>query len=229
MSEVSLGKWFGIPVYLHMSWVIWITLITFLSISTAMVMYGLFAIVLLHEFGHCFAARYFNRKVYDITLYPYGGVASIDIPERPFEEFVVVLCGPLVNVFLVLPLYYFNLPTFAKLNMLLLVFNLFLPAFPCDGGRIIRAVLQAITKNRILATTIATRIGQVTLICLGVTSFYFGQFILTFLSFALISQGQLELQYEIAKAAQINKDEDLENIENIQQRIGNVALDLRQS
>ncbi|WP_230529850.1 site-2 protease family protein [Microvirga roseola] len=138
----------------------------------------LFACVVAHEFGHIFAARRYGIKTPDVTLWPIGGVANLErIPEKPREELIVAVAGPAVNVviaaLLVLVLG-MDLDTaamtelenpragmmarLAAANIFLVLFNL-IPAFPMDGGRVLRAVL-AMRMNHVAATHIAARIGQ---------------------------------------------------------------------
>jgi stage IV sporulation protein FB len=137
-----------------------------------------FACVLAHEFGHILAARRYGIATPEVTLWPIGGVASLErIPDKPREELVVALAGPAVNVaiaaaiVLVLGLSLDGaamtemenpraglLARLAAANIFLVVFNL-IPAFPMDGGRVLRAVL-AMRMNHAEATRIAARIGQ---------------------------------------------------------------------
>ena len=134
-----------------------------------------FLCVLLHEFGHAFAARRYGILTPDITLLPIGGVARLArIPEKPSEELVVAIAGPLVNVGIALLLFPFVRAEFdpevlgifgpsllAQLfaaNVVLVLFNL-IPAFPMDGGRVLRALL-AMWLDYVRATRIAARIGQ---------------------------------------------------------------------
>lgn len=136
-----------------------------------------FLCVLLHEFGHAMAARRYGINTPDITLLPIGGLARLDrMPEKPMEELVVAIAGPLVNVAIALLLLPFVSLTMAMspevlehfgaglisplffANIILVVFNL-IPAFPMDGGRILRAFL-AMRMDYARATNIAASIGQ---------------------------------------------------------------------
>ena len=138
----------------------------------------LFACVLLHEFGHIFAARRYGIRTPDVTLLPIGGVASLErMPEKPSQEIIVALAGPAVNLVIAVLLMVvlgarFDFTQMAQLeqaqtsligrvaaaNVALLVFNL-IPAFPMDGGRVLRALL-AIGLGYTRATRIAASIGQ---------------------------------------------------------------------
>lgn len=161
--NISLGKWFGVPVILHWSWVLIFVFALISDSSFAVVYVGVFFLVLLHELGHSMAGRYLRFPTKDITLYPFGGVASMQIPAEPRQEMFVALAGPSVNMML--------LPVFAMLqqyefflvlgyyNMALLVFNI-IPAFPMDGGRVLRSILSIVLRDHYLATLIAARIGQ---------------------------------------------------------------------
>ncbi|MEZ0172503.1 site-2 protease family protein [Microvirga sp. TS319] len=138
----------------------------------------IFACVLAHEFGHILAAKRYGIKTPEVTLWPIGGVASLErIPDKPREELVVAVAGPLVNVaiaaaiILVLGLRVDTaaatalenphagiMMRLAAANIFLVVFNM-IPAFPMDGGRVLRAVL-AMRMNYADATRAAARIGQ---------------------------------------------------------------------
>lgn len=138
----------------------------------------LFLCVLLHEFGHILAARRYGVKTPDVTLFPIGGVASLErIPEKPGEELVVAIAGPAVNVVIALLLVAvlgaaFDpaeltrledpranlLARLAGANIWLVAFNL-IPAFPMDGGRVLRAIL-AMRLGFSRATQTAATIGQ---------------------------------------------------------------------
>jgi Zn-dependent protease/CBS domain-containing protein len=148
----------------------------------------LFVCVVLHEFGHIFAARRYGIRTPDVTLLPIGGVASLErIPEKPSQEIFVALAGPAVNVVIALALAVLvgpriELSELAELqqarsgldalliqlmsaNIALVIFNL-IPAFPMDGGRVLRALL-ATQMGHTQATRIAAAIGQGFAVLLG--------------------------------------------------------------
>lgn len=137
----------------------------------------LFLCVLLHEFGHAMAGRHYGIRTPDITLLPIGGVARMQaIPDKPWQEFVIAVAGPAVNVAIAgtlwmglflwpdlldrgHPVSSEILPNLLKINVALVMFNM-IPAFPMDGGRVLRALL-AMKLNYLKATKIAARTGQV--------------------------------------------------------------------
>lgn len=144
----------------------------------------LFACVVMHELGHSLTAKKFGISTRQITLLPIGGVASLEsMPEDPGEEFLVAIAGPAVNVLIAVLLYIItpvenflnqepgaleqmlstiNAGNFLfflfSANVMLVLFNL-LPAFPMDGGRVLRALLS-MKMGRVRATHLAARLGQ---------------------------------------------------------------------
>lgn len=181
-----LGSIAGIQLKVHATFlliVIWIALAhssAGLAGMAAGVLFilTLFACVILHELGHALTARRYGIKTKDITLLPIGGVARLErMPEEPRQELAVAFAGPAVNVVIALLLYLWlsltsgwqplsqlNVTTgsFVErlmiVNVFLAVFNL-LPAFPMDGGRVLRAIL-ATRMEYTRATQIAASIGQ---------------------------------------------------------------------
>lgn len=152
---------------------------------------ALFGCVVLHEFGHALAAQKYGIQTKDIVLYPIGGIARLEkLPEDPKQELWVAIAGPLVNIGIfiilsgILSIQGFNIESLevikiepgtmvlylASANLILALFNL-LPAFPMDGGRILRAFL-AIRLPRAKATQIAGGIGQF----LAIFFIFFGLF-----------------------------------------------------
>ena len=183
-----IGRIAGIDVFVHFTFVIllaWIGVSHYRAhnsvteaISGLVFICTLFGIVVLHELGHALAARRFGIATRDITLLPIGGVARLErMPDDPLQELIVAIAGPAVNVvlaaglFVVLVLGHGLAPLdrvmqvggdmLAQLfwvNVMLVVFNL-LPAFPMDGGRVLRALL-AMPLGYLRATQIAAGIGQ---------------------------------------------------------------------
>lgn len=159
ISGIPLFRAFGIQVYLHWSWF----LVAFIELQNPIHQYSsrgwnvleyitLFAIVLIHEFGHALACRSVGGRAEQITLWPLGGVAFVDPPQRPGAVLWSVFAGPLVNIVLVpvtILLAHFapantDLGDFAHavmwINASLLIFNM-LPIYPLDGGQIFRSIL----------------------------------------------------------------------------------------
>jgi Zn-dependent protease len=189
-----VGRLAGIPLFIHWTFLIliaWVVLAHWLegkdlanTLEGVGFILAIFGCVVLHELGHALAARRYGIKTADITLLPIGGVARLErIPEKPGQELVVALAGPAVNVVIVVMLLALGVrpfpPTdearvlvsegfFARLlevNIFLVVFNL-IPAFPMDGGRVLRALL-ALTMEYSRATRLAASIGQAIAIVFG--------------------------------------------------------------
>lgn len=150
----------------------------------------IFACVLAHEFGHVLAARRYGIRTRDVMLWPFGGVASMErMPEKPGQELVVALAGPAVNVVIAGVLFFvigaqFDLGDLeriedagrsligrlAAVNVALVVFNL-IPAFPMDGGRVLRALLS-MRLGPLRATQVAARVGQALALVMALAGFF---------------------------------------------------------
>ncbi len=190
---IRLGRIAGIEVRIHLTFFLLLAYLGFAGYQTAgagealklmLLVCIVFSCVLLHEFGHAFAARRCGIRTPDITLFPFGGVARIErMPENPRQEIFIALAGPAVNVVIAAVLWVVlaisgsltspePMGTLASLafhvmwiNAVLLGFNL-IPAFPMDGGRVLRALL-ATRLDHARATRIAAHIGQALAVALG--------------------------------------------------------------
>jgi len=195
-GSIRLFRLFGIQVSLHWSWFV----VAFYSVSTRAGQYSspvwnvveylsLFLLVLMHEFGHSLACRSTGGTSDQIVLWPLGGVAYVNAPQRPGAQLWSIAAGPLVNLVLV-PVFYLVvrvalgrgmdqthpdlfkcLSTVQFINIVLLIFNL-LPVYTLDGGQILRSILWYFTgpANSLLIATIIGFIGGLGLAAFGVWS-----------------------------------------------------------
>ena len=188
----TIGKLFGSEIKVHATFLLllaWIGSAAWLAegpsaaLLNVVFVLSLFACVVAHEFGHALMARRFGVRTSDITLLPIGGMARLEkIPDEPGQEIAVALAGPTVNlgiwavltVFVgsgVMPLAQIEntahgfFERLAAVNLFLVLFNL-IPAFPMDGGRVLRAVLQ-FRFGRARATQIAAAGGQLIAFAFG--------------------------------------------------------------
>lgn len=188
--EIRVHAAFLLPI----SWVglaTWIDVGPWEAVASVGVMLLLFGFVVLHELGHALTAAHYGIRTRDITLLPIGGVARLEkMPDEPRAEMVIACAGPAVNVALAalfaavaviadVPLapqrldVFGDVPLVARLvwmNVALAAFNL-IPAFPMDGGRVLRAAL-ALRLDRRRATHIASTIGRAFALALGVLGLY---------------------------------------------------------
>ena len=166
----------GIQLRIHVTFLLLIFWVALGSASLAIFVLLLFLCVVLHEFGHALAAKAYGINTPDITLLPIGGVARLErIPEEPKQELVIAAAGPAVTAIIALSLFAViavrgapDLGTLIRgddlvlnifrLNVYLLLFNL-IPAFPMDGGRVLRALL-ATRLSYARATQVAATVGQ---------------------------------------------------------------------
>jgi Zn-dependent protease/CBS domain-containing protein len=190
----SLGRIAGTEVRIHFTFLLLVAWYAIAAgfrggqaaaIEATLFILAVFACVLAHEYGHVLTARRYGIDTRDITLLPIGGVANIErMPDRPSQELVIAIAGPAVNVVIAIVLIVLFGRTFTperiaeieqgrldfvtrliSVNVALVLFNL-LPAFPMDGGRVLRAVL-AMRVGRLRATQIAAIVGQIVAFGLG--------------------------------------------------------------
>ena len=207
----------GIDVRIHFTFLLLLVFFGWLYArqgGTAAVVQGLalililFLCVLLHEFGHALAAARYGIKTPDITLLPIGGLARLQrMPDRPLEELFVAVAGPLVNVVIAagiglglgarailteVPLGNPQVPMLNQVmwvNVVLVLFNM-IPAFPMDGGRVLRALL-AMRMNYARATNIAATVGQFMAFVFGFWGLVGGNPLLIFIAlFVYMGAGQ---------------------------------------
>ena len=214
----KLGKYAGIDVYMHFTFLLlvgWVALMhwrqgqsVFAAIFGGIFIQAVFLCVVLHEYGHALTARRYGIKTKDIILLPIGGVARLEsMPRQPLQELWVALAGPAVNV-VIAGLLYLWLSMTASLEPLqsltvttgpflerLLVVNLFLvvfnmiPAFPMDGGRVLRALL-ATRKEYAAATRIAASIGQGVAVFFGIVGIFYNPMLLLIAFFVWFGAAQ---------------------------------------
>jgi Zn-dependent protease/CBS domain-containing protein len=192
--SLNIGKVAGTVVRIHITFLLflaWIFAASYVAHGAATAwdtlafIVLLFFCVLLHEFGHIFTARAFGVSTPYVTLLPIGGVSQLErIPEEPWEEFLIAIAGPLVSVAIAIVLVLLAgahlqpsaavavdstqismVDRLAIVNLFLALFNL-IPAFPMDGGRILRAALAS-KFGYVRATEISASIGQFVAFALG--------------------------------------------------------------
>src|SRR5579875_1507661 len=202
----KIGRLAGINVYMHATFLFLILFILFanwanghsLAATLAGVLFvlAIFACVVLHELGHALTARRYGIRTRDIILLPIGGVARLErMPENPREELRVALAGPLVNVVIAAILFAILMATgfhphwrdfrwaggnflekLMVVNLWLVGFNI-LPAFPMDGGRVLRALL-ATRMEYTRATQMAAHVGQGMALIFGFIGLFSDPFLL---------------------------------------------------
>ena len=209
-GTVKAFRFLGVPVRLHFTFIL---LVIFLivtdlgghqtSTNYSLFLLGILASVLLHEMGHALMANRFGVRTLEIVMFPIGGLSRMERMLKPTEEFWISLAGPLVNVILSVGLFGYLaythqsaalnpsellqptdlsvLPRLAFGNLLLALFNL-LPAYPMDGGRILRALLSYIRPED-QATRIASWMGRMLAISMGLYGLVASNFLLVFFAF----------------------------------------------
>lgn len=206
-GSVGVFKLFGVPIRLHFTFVLLIVFLISIGIgdkqsgaSTAIYVLALFGSVLLHELGHALVASRFGIHTDEIVMFPIGGVSRPDRTPKAREELWIALAGPAVNVLIaggiafwfwrersLAPLAQLLEPTDANLaqriglgNLVLALFNL-VPAYPMDGGRVLRSLL-ARSRPEDEATKIAARVGQTLAAGLGLFGLLAANFLLIYIA-----------------------------------------------
>ena len=216
--SLRIGRFAGIDVYMHVTFLLLVSWVAYLywrqgqsimsaAIGVAFILTVILCVVL-HEFGHALTARRYGIKTRDIILLPIGGVARLErLPTRPLQELWVALAGPAVNIFIAAvlfillklsasfePLQTLTLTTgpflerIMAVNIFLVAFNM-IPAFPMDGGPVLRAIL-ATRKEYSRATQIAASIGQVIAILFGLIGLFYNPLLLFIAFFVWIGAAQ---------------------------------------
>ena len=225
MGSWKLGRFAGIDVSVHWTLVLLLIIAGWAApqgyaVSEVAFMAAIFACVLLHEFGHALAARQFGIGTHSIVMLPIGGVASLErIPRQPLQELWIAVAGPLVNVAIAAALYLMLHPLsfllgdltlageawLTKLmyaNIVLVAFNM-LPAFPMDGGRVLRATL-AMRMPYVTATQRAAGIGRFVALGLGVLALAAGHLMLLLAVGFVILAGAAEARMVAQEAAELH-------------------------
>ncbi len=188
-GNFRLTRVFGIDIYIHSTFLLLLGLFfLLLGLSGLILILGVFFFVTVHELCHSLVAAHFGIKVKRITLLPIGGVASMEqAPTKPYQELLIALAGPLSNVLVLIIFYYplyfllgketlmypllvitgqveytgqFNVVAYIYwINLVLAAFNM-IPAFPMDGGRVLRAILSYRLSYKD-ATAVAVRLGHI--------------------------------------------------------------------
>jgi Zn-dependent protease/CBS domain-containing protein len=214
----------GIPIRLHFTFLLFLVYVGLAGRGgsdglSVLYVLAIFACVVLHELGHSIVALRYGIPVADITLYPIGGVARIEKQPKPRQELWIAVAGPAVNVVIGLILWVaIGMPSAERIiadmkggivtphlfaegvmgaNIWLVAFNL-IPAFPMDGGRVLRAMLgMNMPVER--ATAIAAGVGQFLAILFGIWAAFSGAWILLFIAFFVyIGAGQEAFAYRHA-------------------------------
>lgn len=198
----------GIPVRIHVTFLLLLAWLAYKAlvgggpgaIPGILFVLAIFTCVVLHELGHSVVAQARGVTVHEIVLYPIGGIARLGHMPPAAQELQIAIAGPLVNVVIAVSLYVglqaraafqpmdalrlgdgFWWQELMIANVFLAAFNL-LPAYPMDGGRILRALLTSAMKDEARATEVAATIGQVLAFCMGFYGFFSGAYMLIFIA-----------------------------------------------
>ncbi len=226
-TTIKFGSVSGIDLFVHWTFLIMLAGIfgfyvyQGLTIIAALAGVGLilsvFACVVLHELGHAFMARNFGIPTIDIVMYPIGGVARLArMPREPKQEFLIAIAGPAVNLAIAGVLFVLGsvlgttlsasssfqpqaniISMLMWINLGLVAFNM-IPAFPMDGGRVLRAALASQMDYR-NATHIASLIGQGLALVFGVYGMFNGMWTLPLVAAFVFMAARQEVQHVMDK------------------------------
>jgi Zn-dependent protease/predicted transcriptional regulator len=230
--SLTIGRFGGTAVKIHVTFLLLLAWIGFsawrqggpsAARDSLVFIILIFVCVVLHEFGHILVARRYGIEAPEVTLLPIGGVASLQaLPEKPSQEFAIAIAGPAVNFAIALVLLLLAGPfdaadlqrlddpqvslvaRLADANLFLAAFNL-IPAFPMDGGRVLRALL-AMKLGRARATRVAASVGQAFAFGLGFLGL-FGDplliFVAIFIYVAAAGEAQITAIHESARGLSV--------------------------
>lgn len=208
MRSISIGRIFGVQTYIHPTWIIFVVALSLLACQHG-VAYGLqtlvgllliYLSVYVHEHAHVAVAKHYRILTRNITIHLFGGAAALESLPFGRKEIFIAAAGPVCSLLLGLislgivaaGVNSQELAFFGGINVLLGLFNC-LPAFPLDGGRVIRSLLYLVTKNKLQATQTTLVVGWVTLLLFFVL-FGFTLWI-CFLSIMIVLMGLAEYNY----------------------------------
>jgi Zn-dependent protease/CBS domain-containing protein len=225
----TLGSFKGTAVRIHITFVLFLVWIGFSAYQrggvvaardSVLFIIAIFTCVVLHEFGHILTARRFGISAPEVTLLPIGGVANVDkMPDQPYQELLIAVAGPAVNLVIaallfvaadaVAPLTLTDVDNphvslvqrLAVVNVFLALFNM-IPAFPMDGGRVLRAAV-AMWLGWEKATRFAAQVGQIFAFVLGFLGL-FGNPLLIFIAIFVYMAAAGEAEMTIASSATKN-------------------------
>lgn len=213
--SIRIGSIAGIRLELHVTFILFVAWVAISqgfssgeparALASVALLLLIFTCVVLHELGHALAARRYGIRTRDIVLLPIGGVARLErMPERPGQEVVVAIAGPMVNVAIAavlagvlvalgepLMLQAMRgglLQTLLAINVLMVLFNM-IPAFPMDGGRVLRALL-AMRLPYLRATHIAAAIGQGFALAFGLVGLFYNPMLLFVALFVFLAASE---------------------------------------
>jgi Zn-dependent protease/CBS domain-containing protein len=224
----KIGRFAGIDLYVHATFfllLLWVVILHWLQGRTLQAVLSglafilvLFACIVLHEFGHALTARRYGYPTKDIVLLPIGGVSRFErMPDKPWQEFWVAVAGPAVNLLIAAGIYIYLfvsagwkpvsglsmttgpfLERVLMANVALMLFNL-IPAFPMDGGRVLRALLGT-RMDHMRATQVAASVGQGLALVFGLIGLFFNPFLLFIALFVWIGAAQESHSLQIKEA-----------------------------